>query len=59
MGWGGVGGVVYLLEAGHETAVGAEGQFFHHVFEGDEVFYVDVGLELEGLGGGVEVDVNT
>ena len=29
----------------------------HDIFEGDEVFDVEVGLEREVLGGGIEVDV--
>jgi hypothetical protein len=45
------------LEAVDEAAVGPEGHFFHDIFQADEVFDVEVGLEGEGLGGGVEVYV--
>lgn len=45
------------LEAVDEAAVGAEAHFFHHVFEGDEIFDVEVGFVGEVFGGGVEVYV--
>lgn len=57
----GFGDEVEVLEEEFETvdqaAVGAEAHFLHYVGEGDEVFDVEVGLVVEGLGGGVEVDV--
>lgn len=45
------------FEAVDEAAVGAEADFFHGVFEGDEFLDVEVGGVFEGFGGGVEVDV--
>jgi hypothetical protein len=47
------------LEAVDQTAVGAQRHLFHDIFEGDEVFDVEVGLEGEVLGGGIEVYIET
>ena len=46
-----------LLKAVDEPAVRPQRHFFHDIFEGDEVFDVEVGLVGEVFGGGVEVDV--
>lgn len=45
------------LEAVDETAIGPEAHLFHGILEGDEFLDVEVGRVFEGLGGGIEVDV--
>jgi hypothetical protein len=45
------------LEAIDETAIGPETNFFHRIFERDELLDVKVGFMFEGLGGRIEVDV--
>lgn len=45
------------LEAVDQTAIWPQMQLFHDILEGDQVFDIDVGLVLEVLGGGVQVDV--
>lgn len=45
------------LEAVNQAAVGPELELVHDIFDGDEVADVEVWGVLEGLGGGVEIDV--
>ncbi|KAI6761848.1 hypothetical protein HG531_002401 [Fusarium graminearum] len=45
------------LEAIDETAIRPEANFFHGIFERDELLDVEVGLMFERLGSGIEVDV--
>lgn len=45
------------LEAVDEPAIGPEANLFHSIFERDELFDVEIGLVLKGLGSWIEVDV--
>jgi hypothetical protein len=45
------------LETIYQPAIGSKLHFLHDIFEADQVFDVEVGLEGEVFGGGVEVHV--